>query len=309
MDKKPIILDCDTGVDDAIAIMIAHQIPQFDLKAITTVAGNVEIDKTTSNSLRVLELIHSNVPVFAGAAGPMYGDQVTAGHVHGENGLGSIELPLNTSIASSLPAWDVIYKEAICSEGALELIAVGPLTNLGLALLKYHDLPQLINRIVVMGGSATSGNVTPAAEFNIFADPEAAEIVLNSSIPVYMCGLDVTLKSYYTLEEIEQIGALNNQPAKFFRDVAMAVMPIYNQFGLPGVCLHDPMTVLYAADSSIFETHHVGIHVETTGVLTRGKTVTDLYSDKKMEKNAYIVTDVDRETFQSRIYDLMSKYN
>jgi len=308
MKNKPIILDCDTGVDDAIAIMLANKISQFDLRGITTVAGNVELKKTTSNTLRVLELIDSHVPVYAGAAAPLFRDQVTAGHVHGENGLGGIHLPLHRTVVPNLKAWDVIYREAVHYPGELELIAVGPLTNLGLAFLKYRELPSLINRIVLMGGSATMGNVTPAAEFNIFADPEAADIVFRSGVPVYMCGLDVTEQAYYTSDDINQVGALQSEPAKFFRDVTQGLLSFSLDFGLPGVCLHDPMTVLYAEDDSIFETHHVGIHVETKGVLTQGKTVTDLYSDKKMEPNAYIVTKVDRKAFQSRLFDLMASY-
>jgi len=308
MKNIPIILDCDTGVDDAIAIMLANQISQFDLRGITTVAGNVELEKTTANTLRVLELIESQVPVYAGAALPLFRDQVTAGHVHGENGLGGIQLPLHHTVVPAISAWDAIYKEAIFHDGALELIAVGPLTNIGMALLKYHELPKLINRIVIMGGSATMGNVTPAAEFNIFADPEAADIVFRSGVPVYMCGLDVTLQAYYTPDEIEKVGALNNKPAKFFRDVTQGILSFSLDFGLPGVCMHDPMTVLFAEDDSIFEKHHVGICVETKGVLTQGKTVTDLYSDKKMEPNAYIVTNVDRKAFQTRVFELMAKY-
>lgn len=308
MNKIPIILDCDTGVDDAIAIMLANQIPQFNLLALTTVAGNVEIEKTTANSLRVLELIDADVPVYAGAAAPLFRDQVTAGYIHGENGLGGVELPLHRAAVPNITAWDAIYQEAVKQGGTLEIIAVGPLTNLGLAFLKYNELPRLIQRIVIMGGSATMGNVTPAAEFNIFADPEAADIVFTSGVPVYMCGLEATLQAYYTSEEVEQVGALNSTPARFFHDVTQGILSFYHEFRLPGVCLHDPMTVLYAADDSIFETHHVNIRVETKGALTQGKTVTDLYSDKKLEPNAYIVTGVDREAFQKKVFELMARY-
>ncbi len=308
MDKIPIILDCDTGVDDAIAIMLANRVSKFDLLGITTVAGNVEVDKTTRNSLRVLELINADIPVYRGAAKPIFGDQVTAKEVHGKDGLGGVDLPVHRSEVSNLSAWDAIYREAINCDGALELIAVGPLTNLGKAFIKYRDLPKHINRIVIMGGSATAGNVTPTAEFNIYADPEAADIVFCSGVPVYMCGLDVTMQAYYTSNELEHVAALGSKPARFFRDVTQGVLSFSLNLGLQGICLHDPLTVLYAADDSIFETHPVGIRVETKGLLTRGKTVTDLYSDKKMEHNAYIVTNVDRGAFQQRVYELMAEY-
>jgi len=308
MDKIPIILDCDTGVDDAIAIMLANKVENFDLLGITTVAGNVEVDKTTRNTLRVLELIEADIPVYKGAARPLFGDQITAEAVHGKDGLGGVDLPLHRSEVPNISAWDAIYREAVSFNGALELIAVGPLTNLATAFIKYRDLPEYINRIVIMGGSATSGNVTPAAEFNIYADPEAADIVFTSGVPVYMCGLDVTMQAYFTSIDLEHVAALGSKPAHFFRDVMQGVLSYCLDFDQQGVSLHDPLTVLYAADDSIFNTHHVGIRVETKGFLTRGKTVTDLYSDKKMEHNAYIVTDVDREVFQERVFNLMADY-
>jgi pyrimidine-specific ribonucleoside hydrolase len=308
MDKIPIILDCDTGVDDAIAIMLANRIAKFDLLGITTVAGNVEVEKTTLNTLRVLELIDTDTPVHKGAAGPLVGDQITAKMVHGDDGLGGISLPLHRSEITKIAAWDAIYGEAIKRDGTLELIAVGPLTNLAMAFIKYRDLPKHINRIVIMGGSAAGGNVTPAAEFNIYADPEAADIVFSSGVPVHMCGLDVTMQAYYTPDDLEHVAALGSKPARFFRDVMQGVLSFCLDLGQQGVSMHDPLTVFYAADDSIFTTHHVGIRVETKGLLTRGKTVTDLHSDKKMERNAYIVTDVDREVFQQRVYELMAGY-
>ena len=186
MNKVPIILDCDTGVDDAIAIMLINKIKKFDLKCITTVAGNVEIEKTTHNTLRVLQLINADIPVYKGAARPMFRNQITAAEVHGQDGLGGVNLPLGFNKVGDLPAWDVIYHEAIRSNGLMEIITIGPLTNLGLAFTKYRDLGKYLKRIVVMGGSATSGNITPAAEFNVYADPEAADIVFNSGVPVVM---------------------------------------------------------------------------------------------------------------------------
>lgn len=182
------------------------------------------------------------------------------------------------------------------------------MTNIGIALSKYKDLPKYIKRIVIMGGAAIGGNVTPSAEFNIYVDPESADMMFCCGIPVYMCGLDVTLKAYMTPEEIEEIGALGSFQAKLFRDVLQGGLKRYLEWGYKGVALHDPAAILYAADDSIFETHHVGIRVETKGQLTAGKTVTDLYSDKQMEHNAYIVTDVNREAFVEKVKALMSKF-
>jgi len=308
MTKTPIILDCDTGVDDAIAIMLANKVENFDLRAVTTVAGNVPLGKTTPNTLRVLELIEADIPVYKGAHKPMFHDLVTAEQVHGSDGLGGIDLPLTRTAVDDYCAWDAIYREAKLCQGTLEVITVGPLTNLGMAFTKYRELPDLIKRIVIMGGSATGGNITPAAEFNVYVDPEAADIVFCSGVPVYMCGLEVTNMAYYTADDLEQVAALGSKPAVFFRDVAQKILSYSLNHGSPGICMHDPLTVLYASNDSYFTTHHVGIRVETKGMLTRGKTVTDLYSDKKMAHNAYIVTDVDRDVFQERVYELMAKY-
>ena len=308
MSQIPVILDCDTGVDDAIAIMLLNKLPQFKLLALTSVAGNVALEKTTNNTLRVLELICADIPVYQGAAKPIFREHVKAVYVHGENGLGGIELPQTRHAVPGINAWDYIFQEAVKWQGELEIIAVGPLTNLGLSFIKYKQLPKLIKRIVIMGGSASIGNITPAAEFNIYVDPEAADIVLSSGVPVYMCGLDMTMKAYLTAEEMAQVGALGSKPAKFFQDVAQGPLDFYHKLGLPGMSLHDPAAVLYANDPSFFEAHHVGIRVETKGPLSSGRTVTDLYSDAQWEKNAYIITDIDRKQFFENVLDLMSKY-
>ncbi len=308
MNKIPVILDCDTGVDDAVAIMLLNKLPQFDLIALTSVAGNVQVEKTTRNTLAVLELIGADIPVYKGAAIPLVRDQVIATYVHGEDGLAGINLPSTRMPVPGIAAWDAIHQEAVNHNGSLEIIAIGPLTNLALAFMKYTDLAGLIKRIVIMGGSTTYGNVTPAAEFNIFADPEAADIVFSSGVPVHMCGLDVTMQAYLLPSEVDQIGALDNPPARFFHAAVQNVQAFSIQHGLKGMCFHDPVAVLYAADPSIFTVHPVGIRVETLGLLTKGKTVTDLYSDAKWEKNGFIVTDLDREAFRQQVFDLMSQY-
>ncbi len=308
MNKLPMLLDCDTGVDDAIAILLCKYLNTMELVAVTSVAGNVEIDKTTANTLRVLEIAGIDVPVYRGAEKPMFCEPVTAHYVHGENGLGDLDLPEPKKKPETLPAWDAIYETAKHYAGELVVVAIGPLTNLGLALAKYRELPSLIKRIVIMGGAAAGGNITPAAEFNIYVDPEAADMVFSCGAPVYMCGLDVTMASYITGQELDAIAALGSRQAVFARDVMQGILKYYRGFDMPGVAFHDPVTVLYADDDSYFQTDHVGIRVETKGLLTRGKTVTDLYSDKQMEHNAYIVTKVDREAFKRRVFEIMAKY-
>jgi inosine-uridine nucleoside N-ribohydrolase len=309
MAKQPFLLDCDTGVDDAIAILLSKHLNNLELVAVTSVAGNVEIDKTTVNALHVLDLAGmEHVPVYRGASKPMMCEPVTAYYVHGENGLGGLEVPTPKRKPEDMLAWDAIYETAKRYKGELTIVAVGPLTNLGLAFAKYKDLPDLIKRIVIMGGAAVGGNVTPCAEFNIYVDPEAADIVFTCGAPVYMCGLDVTVPAYLTPEELDELGALGSKQAKFARDVVQGVLKYSQGYDLPGMCMHDPVTLLYADDDSYFTTKHVGIRVETKGSITRGKTVTDLYSDKQMEHNAYVVTGVDREAFKNRVFELMKHY-
>lgn len=310
MNRFPVIIDCDPGVDDTAALLLASRLEELDIRAITTVAGNVGVDKTTANAVKIRHAMGQDIPIFMGADRPMFREPVTAEAFHGSDGFGGVEYPheiANFEIGEE-KAWDAIYRIAKECNGELVIIAVGPMTNIGIALSKYKDLPKYIKRIVIMGGAAVGGNVTPSAEFNIYVDPESADMMFCCGVPVYMCGLDVTLKAYITSEEIEEIGALGSFQAKLFRDVMQGGLKKYLEWGFKGVALHDPAAILYAVDDSIFETHHVGIRVETKGQLTAGKTVTDLYSDKQMEHNAYIVTDVKREAFIRKIKSLMAKF-
>lgn len=310
MNRFPVIIDCDPGVDDTAALLLASRMEELDIRAITTVAGNVGVDITTANAIKVRHAMGKDIPIYKGADRPMFRQLVTAEEVHGNDGFGGVEYPheiTNTEIGEE-KAWDAIYRIAKESNGELVIIAVGPMTNIGIALSKYNDLPKYIKRIVIMGGAAIGGNVTPSAEFNIYVDPESADMMFCCGVPVYMCGLDVTLKAYLTPEELDEIGALGSFQGKLFRDVMQGGLKKYLEWGFTGVAMHDPAAVLYAADDSIFETHHVGIRVETKGQLTAGKTVTDLYSDKQMEHNAYIVTDVNREAFVNKVKSLMAKF-
>lgn len=305
----PVWLDCDTGVDDAIALLLLDRLSSFELVGVSTVAGNVGLDKTTRNTLAVMDLMGSDVPVYRGAPLPLFRDQITAPEVHGKDGLGGAVLPPPKREVETLPAWDGLYQAAKAYGGDLVLIAVGPMTNLGLALTKYKDLAGLIKRVVIMGGAAKGGNTSPAAEFNILVDPEAADILFDSGVSVEMCGLDMTMKAYLIGEEIDDLAALSTPQAAFAGECLQYYLGFYRSFGHPGVALHDPAAVLYAADPSIFQAYPAWIRVETKGGPSYGKTVTDLYSDKKMEDRRHkVVTDLDREAFKARLFYLMGLY-
>ncbi len=304
--KIPVIIDCDPGCDDTAALLLAFRCPELDIRGITTVSGNVSLDKTTYNALRVTEAIGSDVRVCPGADRPMFREPVYAPHVHGEDGLLGIGLPAPQKKASFYKAWDFIYEEAVAQKGDLEIIAVGPLTNLAIALAANNDLAGMIKRIVIMGGAAVGGNVTPCAEFNIYVDPEAADLVMKSGIPLCVCGLDVTLKAYLTAEEIAGIKALGTPQAELFG--AVTEQNCEKIFCPEGAPLHDPAAVLFAADESLFTSQRCWMRVETTGSITRGKTVTDCYSDAQKEANVDLVLDVDRERFAAKVREIMERY-
>lgn len=310
MSKIPVIIDCDPGVDDTLALMLAHQIDSLSLQAVTTVAGNVSLAHTFQNGRNVMQYIGADVPVYRGAEKPLLRELHTAAHIHGEDGMGGVVLPPCTHPAETEAAWDAIHRIAVEQKGELVLIAVGPLTNLAIALSKYADLKELVKRIVIMGGAAIGGNATPAAEFNIFDDPEAAEMVFTCGIPVYMCGLDVTMQAYMTGPEIEKLTEFGSKETKLFHDVEQKALAFYNEkLGREGVALHDPTAVLFTAYPELFQGEWCGVHVETKGRITSGKTVTDLYSDKQFaEHNTFVVLNVDREAFVKKIFDLMGKY-
>lgn len=308
MDRFPVIIDCDTGIDDAAALILACRSGKLDIRCITTVAGNVELPKTTANTLKVLNLLGEDIPVYVGAQKPLCCELHTAAEVHGADGLRGIVLPDSPRKPLELPAWDAIYNEAVRLNGKLQIIAVGPLTNLAIAFAKYPKLPELIERIVIMGGSAIYGNTTPCGEFNIVVDPEAAETVFKSGVPVYLCGLDVTHCSTLSGAEIEKISAMGSPVQKFFADVCrFSLNWSLEHYGQDGAHLHDPCAVMFALDSSYFTYKHCWVGVETAGSITRGKTVTDLYSDAKHEPNAYFVTGIDRDEFARRVTEIISK--
>lgn len=310
MSRIPVIIDCDPGCDDTLALMLAHQIDTLDLQAITTVAGNAAIEHTFRNGRNVMDYIGARVPVYKGAEKPLLRELVTAAHIHGENGMGGIELPESKQPMETEAAWDAIHRIALEHKGELVLIAVGPMTNVAIALSKYEDLKDLIKHIVIMGGAAIGGNVSPCAEFNIYDDPEAADMLFTSGIPVYMCGLDVTMEAYLTAAEVEEMAALGSKEAKLFYGVVQNALHFYSDvLHRPGVAQHDPSAVIFAAYPEIFKGEWCGVRVETKGRLTRGKTVTDLYSDKQFEEhNTFIVTDVNREAFVAKVKELMGRY-
>ena len=216
MKKIPILMDVDTGIDDAIALMFAMQSDKLDIKGITAVAGNQVIEKTLRNTLDVVEFAgRSDIPIAKGAASPLVRKLEIAGDTHGESGLGSAKLPLAEKQPEDIDAVGLMRKVLEESDEKVILVPTGPLTNIALLLLAYPHVKEKIEKIVLMGGGAFEGNATPTAEFNIWVDPEAASVVFNSGLPVVLVGLDVTMKAYVTLEDINAMKATGTRAGEF----------------------------------------------------------------------------------------------
>ena len=302
MSAVPVWIDTDTGVDDAVALITAVFLERegvLDIRGVSSVCGNVEEERTFENTRNVLHLCgRDDIPVYPGAKSPLMVPLETAKYVHGTNGLGGAEIEESPAKRETLPACDAIYRAASEAPGELELILLGPETNAATALRKYPDLPDLLKRIVIMGGADVGGNKTPAAEFNIYVDPHAAQTVFKSGVPVIMCGLDVTMKAHLTSEEIKELEASDSKACRLFAESTGPVREFTRKYCEADFFLHDACPVLYAAYPHLFTGQEAGVFVETRGTITRGKTVSDRDTDIKFGiKNTFVVLDLDRAAF------------
>lgn len=296
----PIILDCDPGHDDAIALILALASPELELKAVTTSAGNQTPDKTLRNALRILTLLQrSDIPVAGGAVKPLMRELIIADNVHGESGLDGPDLPEPNFAPQTCNAVELIAQTLRASQQPVTVVATGPLTNIALLLTSHPELHAKISRIVIMGGAAMLGNWTPAAEFNIYVDPEAAEIVFQSGLPIVMAGLDVTHRAQIMSEDIERFRHLGNPVADVVADLLDFFMEYHKQekWGFQGAPLHDPCTIAWLIKPEIFTCVDRWVGVETQGKYTQGMTVVDYYSLTANQPNTTVMMDVDRQTF------------
>jgi purine nucleosidase len=300
-EKKKIIIDTDPGQDDAVAIMLALASPELEVLGITAVAGNVPLALTEKNARKICELAgHPEVKVFAGASRPMVRQLVTAEYVHGKTGLNGPDLPEPTMKLQEQHAVDFII-ETLLSEnaGAVTLCPLGPLTNIALALVREPRIALSIKEIVLMGGGFfEGGNATPAAEFNIYVDPHAADVVLKSGVPITMIPLDCTHKALTTAKRVDAFRKLGNRPG-----IATAELLEFferfdeDKYGTDGGPLHDPCVIAYLLKPELFSGRHINVTVETASELTMGMTVADWWSVTGREKNVTYVRDVDHEGF------------
>lgn len=273
--KSRVIIDTDPGVDDAFALLLAMRSPELQIEAITPVAGNVPLDLTLPNALRMVEIAgRTDIPVAAGAKNPMVRRLVTAAYAHGENGLGGAVFPEPTTKPVNAVAAELIRQIVYKYPGEVTLIAIGPLTNIGVALACDSKLAGKVRGLVMMGGSLSGGNITPAAEFNIYVDPEAARIVFQSGIPITMVGLDVTRKTALTEDHVRQLSAgksaVSQAAAKIARN---AIDHNRSQGYLVGPNMHDSLALAAFLDPSILTFEDYYVDVEVNGELTAGQTV------------------------------------
>ncbi|MBD2756098.1 nucleoside hydrolase [Spirosoma validum] len=306
MNRLPIIIDCDPGHDDAVMLMLAVGSNRFDIKAITTSAGNQTQQKTLTNALKIMNLLGADIPVYKGSEKPLFRELIIADYVHGEMGLDGPVLPepvRKHEPVSAIEAMANILRE---SQEKITLVPTGPLTNIATLLLAYPYLKPKIERISLMGGGAFRGNITPTAEFNIYVDPEAAAIVFNSGVPITMCGLDVTHKALVFQEDIDRFRALGNQTGNVFADL-MDFFSIYYRSERPelegGAALHDPCAIAWLIDPSMFTLKPCYVAVEVTGQLTAGTTVVDFFDVLKKTPNVDFVYDIDRKRYIDLIYE------
>ncbi len=310
-DFIPIWIDTDTGVDDAVALLCALQLDRLDLKGVSAVAGNVKHENTFKNARNVLAYAgREDIKVYPGAIKPMCIPLKDASQVHGSDGLGGVVIPDSPAIKETMHAWDAIYQCAKQEKGKLQIVAVGPLTNIATAIVSHPDIKEYVERILIMGGAAVGGNATPSAEFNIYADPQAAETVFQSGIPVIMFGLDVTNRAYLDGRDVKDISDFNTKISRFFTDVVQANMNFYQSFyHREMLCIHDACPLIYLQYPEIFTGQKAGVYVETQSQISFGKTVTDLWSDTKFAKReTLVILDADREAFAKIMKDLISKY-
>ncbi|HEY4431133.1 Pyrimidine-specific ribonucleoside hydrolase RihA [compost metagenome] len=303
----PIIIDCDPGHDDAIAILLALANPEkLDLRGITTVGGNQILDKITENALKVISFVNADIPVAKGAAGPLFGKLVTGEEAHGESGMDGPLLPPSKFRPVEQGAVEFMLDIIRSSEEKITLVPMAPLTNIALLITAYPEIKERIEKISLMGGGISYGNVTSTAEFNIYVDPEAARIVFESGIPITMSGLDVTDKAAIFEDEI--LALKERGPVSTMVGELLDFYSIYGKkMGYVGSALHDPCAVAWLLHPELFESEHLYVTVETEGKLTRGMTVAD--KRKKMDRpaNVEVLVGVDREAFMKLIFDSLAK--
>lgn len=308
---RRIVLDCDPGHDDAIAILLAARHPELTLEAITTVAGNSTVEKTTRNALKVCALAGiRDVSVAAGMAAPLVRPLRIAPEIHGASGLDGPHLPEPDLPLAPRHAVDLLIELLLAApDGDVTIVATAPLTNIAAAIRREPRILPKIERIVLMGGSIGLGNMTPAAEFNIYVDPEAAHVVFTCGRPITMIGLDVTHTALATPEVRERIRALGSPVARLVDDLLGFFADTYREvFGFAAPPLHDPCAVAAVIDPTLLRTKPMHVDIELRGEHTAGRTVCDVYGITGEPPNAEVGLELDVPRFWDLLIETLARY-
>jgi inosine/uridine nucleosidase len=307
--SRKIILDCDPGHDDAMAILLAHGNPEIQLLAITTVAGNQTLDKTSLNARRVCTVAGiDNVPVAAGCDRPLTRALQTAAHIHGESGLDGPAFGEPTVPLDQRHAVDLIIELLMSSDGDITLVPTAPLTNIAMAVRKEPRIVRKVQEVVLMGGAFTRGNTTPAAEFNIHVDPEAAAIVFQAGWPLTMVGLDLTHQALATPAQLDRIAALGTPVA----GIAVQLMEFFRETyrrnaGFDSPPVHDPCAVARVIDPRVIDCVDAFVAIETRGEFSSGMTVTDFSARLGQAPNVKVATRLDVDRFWNLMVDAIER--
>ena len=310
MEKTKIIIDCDPGHDDAIAILVAGHHPAIDLLALTTVAGNQTLNKTAVNALHVCEHLELSIPVYAGMPLPLVREQVIADNVHGESGLdGPVFEPLHTKIQPQ-HAVNYLIETLLASDGDITLVPIGPLTNIATAMRMEPRILPKIQQIVLMGGAYGTGNFTPSAEFNIFADPEAANIVFRSGVKLTMMGLDLTNQTICTSDIIQRMESIGNKAGRLFGDIMRFTLNSQKRvFGLEAGPVHDVTCIAYLVAPELFTTQDMNVVVDINRGPCYGRTVCDTINCLKHPANCTVGTGIDLQRFWDLVAEAVARHN
>jgi len=305
-----VILDCDPGHDDAIAILLLGAHKNFNVLGVCTVSGNQTIEKTTLNALNVIDYLNLDYKVYQGSDKPLFRKRVNCEEIHGKSGLDGFEFPKHNKKCEKENAVSFMINAINNSKEKVVVITTGPMTNLAKAFLLEPNIKNNIEKIILMGGSIGQGNVTPAAEFNINCDAEAADICFKMGVPIYMVGLDVTRKALVLDSVIKRMEKINNKASDMF----VKLMKEFNLnqkkvFNLDGGPLHDPITVAYLIDNFLLNFEYVNCEIETANCSSYGRTNCDTANYLKKEKNCYVATKIDVNKFFDILEDSIRSYN
>lgn len=305
MDKKKIIIDCDPGYDDAVALLLAAGNPNVEVLGITTIAGNQTLEKVTRNALRIAKLAHlDHVSVAAGSARPLLRDQVVvAANIHGESGLDGCTLPEADYTVDQRNAAQFIIDTVMREPPqTVTLVPIGPLTNIALAVRMEPRIVERVKEVVLMGGGCHIGNIKPMAEFNIENDPEAAHIVFEEKWPIVMIGLDLTYQALATAEVKNEIAAIDTDAARFLTQVLARFSETYKRSkGFDEPPVHDPCAVAYVIDPTVMQVRKAPVHVEYRGLYTNGMTVVDLRKPAPQDCHTAVALKLDHKRFWDMI--------